>query len=51
MERQGDKRRLATFLVADVVGYSRPMGEDESGTPVVLLDEIDDGVDSEQIKW
>src|SRR5437764_4571449 len=28
----GAKRRLAAILVADVVGYSRLMGEDESGT-------------------
>ena len=32
MERQGEKRRLIAILAADVVGYSRLMGEDESGT-------------------
>ncbi len=26
------KRRLAAILAADVVGYSRLMGEDETGT-------------------
>ncbi len=26
------ERRLAAILVADVVGYSRLMGEDEEGT-------------------
>jgi adenylate cyclase len=26
------QRRLAAILVADVVGYSRLMGQDESGT-------------------
>ena len=25
-------RRLAAILTADVVGYSRPMGQDEAGT-------------------
>ncbi len=30
------QRRLAAFLVADVVGYSRLMGEDEEGTLAVL---------------
>src|SRR5882757_9317568 len=37
MERQGDslareQRRLAAILAGDVVGYSRLMGRDESGT-------------------
>jgi adenylate cyclase len=32
VERQADKRRLTAILVADVVGYSRLMGEDEAGT-------------------
>ena len=27
-----DERRLTTILAADVVGYSRLMGEDETGT-------------------
>ena len=27
-------RRLAAILTADVVGYSRLMGEDEAGTPL-----------------
>lgn len=27
MERQGEKRRLAAILAADVVGYSRLMGD------------------------
>lgn len=31
-----DERRLTTILAADVVGYSRLMGEDESGTLTVL---------------
>ncbi len=30
--RDGVKRRLAAILAADVVGYSRLMGEDEAGT-------------------
>jgi hypothetical protein len=30
------KRRLAAILAADVVGYSRLMGEDETGTLAVL---------------
>jgi adenylate cyclase len=36
VERQADKRRLTAILVADVVGYSRLMGEDESGTVASL---------------
>ncbi len=32
MEPQGVERRLATILVADVVGYSRLMGKDEEAT-------------------
>jgi adenylate cyclase len=32
MARQGVERRLAAVLSADVVGYSRMMGEDEAGT-------------------
>jgi adenylate cyclase len=31
-----DERRLTTILAADVVGYSRLMGEDEAGTLTVL---------------
>ena len=30
------ERRLAAILVADVVGYSRPMGADEEGTLACL---------------
>jgi class 3 adenylate cyclase len=30
------ERRLTTILAADVVGYSRLMGEDEAGTLAVL---------------
>ena len=32
MEKTRDKRRLAAILAADIVGYSRLMGTDESGT-------------------
>ncbi len=32
MAREGIERRLAAILIADVVGYSRLMGEDEAGT-------------------
>jgi len=32
MSEEGVERRLTTVLVADVVGYSRLMGEDEAGT-------------------
>ncbi len=32
MEPKGDKRRLAAILAADMVGYSRLMEADESGT-------------------
>ncbi len=33
MEPQSGERKLTTILAADVVGYSRLMGEDEAGTP------------------
>ncbi len=36
MVREGIERRLAAILSADVVGYSRLMGEDEAGTLVAL---------------
>ena len=32
MAEQRDQRRLAAIMVADVVGYSRLMGQDEAGT-------------------
>src|SRR5687768_2104883 len=32
----GTQRRLAAILAADVVGYSRLMGEDEAGTLAAL---------------
>ncbi len=32
MDPQGTERRLAAILSADVVGYSRLMAEDETGT-------------------
>ena len=32
MEPKGVERKLTTILSADVVGYSRLMGEDEAGT-------------------
>ena len=36
MESEGVKRRLAAILAADVVGYSRLMGEDEVGVLAAL---------------
>ena len=36
MEPQSQERRLTTILAADVVGYSRLMGADESGTLAAL---------------
>jgi class 3 adenylate cyclase len=33
-----EQRKLATILAADVVGYSRLMGRDESGTLARLRD-------------
>jgi adenylate cyclase len=36
MSEVRDERRLTTVLAADVVGYSRLMGEDEAGTLAVL---------------
>ncbi len=38
MESQDVERRLTTVLAADVVGYSRLMGEDEAGTHLALKD-------------
>ncbi len=32
MNEEGVARKLTTILAADVVGYSRLMGEDEAGT-------------------
>jgi len=31
-----EQRRLAAIVLADVAGYSRLMGRDESGTPAAL---------------
>ena len=36
MSEEGVERRLTTILAADVVGYSRLMGEDEEGTLATL---------------
>ncbi len=36
MSEEGVERRLPTILAADVVGYSRLMGEDEVGTLTAL---------------
>ena len=36
MSEEGVERRLTTILAADVVGYSRLMGEDEVGTLAAL---------------
>jgi class 3 adenylate cyclase len=36
MSASGTQRRLAAILAADVVGYSRLMGQDEAGTLVAL---------------
>ncbi len=36
MEPQSGERKLTTILAADVVGYSRLMGEDEAGTLAAL---------------
>ena len=36
MAARGVERRLAAILAADVVGYSRMMGADETGTLAAL---------------
>lgn len=41
MNEHRDQRRLAAILVADVLGYSKMMGEDEAGTLAALNDCID----------
>jgi hypothetical protein len=33
-----ERRRLAEIMAADVVGYSRLMGQDEAGTRVGFVD-------------
>ena len=38
MAEERAQRRLAAILVADVVGYSRLMGQDEAGTLAALAD-------------
>jgi adenylate cyclase len=35
-----EQRKLAAILAADVVGYSRLMGRDESGTLARLLTDV-----------
>ncbi len=47
MARQGVERRLAAILSADVVGYSRLMGEDEAGTLAQLKTHRAECVDPE----
>src|SRR6266581_4399817 len=42
MERAHLKRRLTAVLLADVVGYSRLMNVDETGTHVRLADYVKD---------
>ncbi|MEE8506102.1 MAG: adenylate/guanylate cyclase domain-containing protein [Kiloniellales bacterium] len=41
------QRRLAAILAADVVGYSRLMGEDEEGTLAAVKSHIDEVLDPE----
>ena len=36
MNRQGEEKRLTTILSADIVGYSRLMGLDETGALAAL---------------
>jgi len=36
MQLAREQRKLAAIVAADVVGYSRLMGHDESGTPARL---------------
>ena len=45
MEQHGEERRLTAILSADVVGYSRLMGEDEEVTLNTLkaYSEVTDG--------
>ena len=40
------QRRLAAILAADVVGYSRLMGEDEEGTRARFNDQLEDALDT-----
>ena len=41
MAEERVRRRLAAILTADVVGYSRLMGEDEEGTRIRFNDQFD----------
>jgi class 3 adenylate cyclase len=46
MAEQRVQRRLAAILAADVVGYSRLMGEDEEGTRARFNDQLEDALDT-----
>jgi hypothetical protein len=39
-----EQRKLVTIMAADVVGYSRPMGRDESGTLTLVRYRVTSGV-------
>ena len=42
MAEERVQRRLAAILAADVVGYTRLMREDETGTLAIMLGEYDE---------
>ena len=46
MPEERVQRRLAAILVADVVDYSRLMGEDEEGTRARFNDQLEDALDT-----
>ena len=45
MTQERVQRRLAAILAADVVGYSRLMGEDEEGTLAALTAHLTDSIE------
>jgi adenylate cyclase len=47
MMRVGCSRRLAAVMMADVVGFSRSMSEDETGTHLALVDQRNSIIDPE----
>jgi adenylate cyclase len=49
--RDDNERRMAAILAADVVGYSRVMGQDEAGTLARLKACRRELVDPEIVKW
>ena len=50
-ESPGMERKLSAILAADVVGYSRLMGEDEAGTLTALKSHRAELIDPKRDSW